>query len=49
LNEFWLQTLAKLRRGRVYRINPLRLGVNLFRDARICLRFSLELLAAPSR
>jgi hypothetical protein len=49
LNEFWVQTLAKLRHGRVYRINPFRLGFNLFRDARICVRFNLELLAAPSR
>jgi radical SAM superfamily enzyme YgiQ (UPF0313 family) len=49
LNEFWKQTLVKLRRGRVYRINPLWLGFNLVRDARLCMRFNLELLASSTR
>ena len=49
LNEYWRQTLAKLRRGRVFRINPARVAFNLARDARLCVRFNLELLASPSR
>jgi hypothetical protein len=49
LNQFWRQTLSKLRRGRIYRINPLRLAFNAARDARLCVRFNLELLASPSR
>ena len=49
LNEYWRQTRLKLRRGRVFRINPARVAFNLARDARLCIRFNLELLAAPSR
>jgi radical SAM superfamily enzyme YgiQ (UPF0313 family) len=49
LNDFWRQTVRKLRRGRVYLINPVALGFNLVRDARLCVRFNLELLASPTR
>ncbi|MEN6626960.1 MAG: radical SAM protein [Candidatus Sumerlaeia bacterium] len=44
LNEYWRQTFEKLRRGRILQINPLRLGLNLARDARLFLVFNLQIL-----
>jgi radical SAM superfamily enzyme YgiQ (UPF0313 family) len=46
LNAYWRQTLEALRRGRLFRINPVRLGINALRDAKLCLRFNLSFLAA---
>lgn len=45
LDAYWRQTGDKLRRGRIHRINPVRLLVNLLRDARICMRFNLSILS----
>ena len=44
LDDYWRQTLSKLRRGLVFRINPWRLGLNLLRDLRLCLLFNLSFL-----
>ena len=44
LNDYWKQTYAKLRRGRVFQINPFRLTLNFIRDAKLCTVFSLSFL-----
>jgi hypothetical protein len=46
LNAYWKQTRDWLRRGRIYRINPFRLALNLLRDVKLCVRFSLWFLVA---
>jgi radical SAM superfamily enzyme YgiQ (UPF0313 family) len=45
LNAYWKQTYEKLRRGRVFQINPFVLGVNFLRDVKLCTRFNLSMLA----
>ncbi len=49
LDAYWRELYGKLRRGRVLRINPLRLGFNLLRDAELCIRFNLAVLAAQGQ
>lgn len=49
LDEYWRQTLAKLRRGLVFHINPVQLGVNFVRDARLCLAFNLTMWRAKAQ
>jgi len=44
LNAYWRQTYQKLRRGKVFAINPFRLALNVFRDVKICTRFNLSVL-----
>lgn len=44
LNTYWKQTWAKLRRGRVFQINPFRLTLNFLRDMKLCTAFSLTFL-----
>ena len=44
LDAYWRRTWAALRRGRIYRINPVTLVWNLLRDATLCLGFNLSLL-----
>lgn len=46
LDAYWRQTRAKLRRGRLWAIDPLRLAWNLVRDVRLCLRFNVWFLVA---
>ena len=46
LNQYWMQTLSNLKRGRWWRINPLRMGWNLMVDAKLSLRFGLALLGS---
>ena len=43
LNDYWRQTYDTLRRGRLWRINPLRLTLNFLRDAKLCALFNLSL------
>ncbi len=45
LDAYWAQTWRKLRRGRIFRINPLALAWNAARDAKLCTAFSLSMLA----
>lgn len=45
LNAYWKETYEKLRRGRIFQINPLMLGFNFLRDVKICTRFNLSMLA----
>ena len=45
LNAYWKQTYDKLRRGRVLEINPFTLALNFLRDAKLCARFNLSMLA----
>ncbi len=49
LNEYWQQTYMKLRRGRIFRINPMMLGINFVRDARLCLLFNLAFLLSHGK
>lgn len=49
LDAYWRELYGKLRQGRVFRINPLKLGVNLFRDAELCVRFNLALLESQGQ
>jgi hypothetical protein len=44
LNNYWAKTRDQVLRGRVFRINPFLLTVNLFRDAKACTFFSVALL-----
>ena len=43
LNDYWRQTYDKLRRGRIWRINPVRLTLNFLRDVKLCALFNLSL------
>ncbi len=45
LDAFWRQTVQKLRRGRLHRINPLSLAFALLRDVKLCTRFNIALLS----
>ncbi len=45
LDAYWRQTYDKLRRGRIFQINPFMLAFNFLRDLRICTRFNLSMLA----
>jgi hypothetical protein len=45
LNAYWKQTSDKLRRGRIFQINPFVFTINFLRDAKLCLRFNLSMLA----
>jgi radical SAM superfamily enzyme YgiQ (UPF0313 family) len=49
LDAFWRQTLDAVRRGRLFRINPVKLARNAVRDAILCLRFSVSVLAAYAK
>jgi radical SAM superfamily enzyme YgiQ (UPF0313 family) len=49
LNAYWRQTYEALRRGRLLRINPVRLTWNALRDAKLCIRFNVSFLAAFAR
>ncbi|HEX6849807.1 MAG TPA: radical SAM protein [Candidatus Polarisedimenticolaceae bacterium] len=49
LDAYWSGTWAAVRRGRLYRVNPLALSWNLLRDARLCLGFNLSMLAGHRR
>jgi hypothetical protein len=49
LDAYWRRTWTALRRGRVYRINPVALMWNLMRDAKLCLGFNLSLLGGYRR
>jgi len=42
LNTYWRQTWDKLRRGRIFQINPIRLTVNFARDVKLCTIFNLS-------
>jgi hypothetical protein len=42
LNTYWRQTWDKVRRGRVFAINPFKLGYNFLRDVKLCTFFSLS-------
>jgi radical SAM superfamily enzyme YgiQ (UPF0313 family) len=42
LNTYWRQTWDKVRRGRVFAINPLRLGINFLRDVKLCAIFNVS-------
>ena len=44
LNRYWAQTFAQLKRGRVFRINPVKLTWNFFRDVKLCMLFNLNIL-----
>ena len=46
LDRYWRQTWAKIRRGRLLRINPLRLMLNALRDTWLCVRFNLSFFSA---
>jgi hypothetical protein len=46
LDLYWRRTWTKLRHGRLFRIDPLRLVLNFLRDARLCMRFNLSFLSA---
>ncbi len=41
LNAYWVQTYNKVRRGRIYAINPFTLTLNAWRDAKIFMMFNL--------
>lgn len=49
LDAYWQQTAAKLRRGRIYAINPLRLGLNALRDVKLCAYFNIAFLLGYTR
>lgn len=49
LDAYWRQTFEALRRGRVLRINPLRLARNGLRDAALAVSFGASLIAARAR
>jgi len=49
LDAYWRELYGKLRRGRVFRINPFQLGLNLLRDAELCVRFNLAVLASQGQ
>lgn len=44
LNAYWRQTRDRLRRGHLFRVNPLTLTVNAIRDAWLCLRFNASFI-----
>jgi radical SAM superfamily enzyme YgiQ (UPF0313 family) len=46
LDRYWWQTWAKIRRGRLLRVNPLRLTINFLRLLWLCVRFNLSFLNA---
>lgn len=46
LDIYWRRTWTKLRRGRLFRIDPLRLTLSFLRDVQLCVRFSLSFLSA---
>ncbi len=45
LNAYWKQTYDKLRHGRLFQINPFALAFNFLRDAKLCARFNLSIMA----
>ncbi|MBE7558333.1 radical SAM protein [bacterium] len=49
LDRYWQQTWAKLREGRIFAINPLKLAYNFLRDAKLCLRFNLDFFLGYGR
>jgi hypothetical protein len=46
LDLYWRRTRTMLRRGRLFRIDPVRLTVAFLRDVHLCVRFSLSFLSA---
>lgn len=49
LNEYWKQTFEKVRHGRIFRINPLRLALNLARDAKLFVLFNIQILLSHDK
>lgn len=49
LNEYWKQTFEKARHGRIFRINPVRLGINLARDVTLFVLFSFQILLSHDK
>jgi radical SAM superfamily enzyme YgiQ (UPF0313 family) len=49
LNRYWRSTFTRLRRGRIYAINPVSLSCNLFRDVRLFTAFTAYLLATRAK
>jgi radical SAM superfamily enzyme YgiQ (UPF0313 family) len=49
LHRFWLYTKEQVRKGRLYRINPILVAVNFVRDARLLVAFFYGLAVARTR
>lgn len=49
LNEFWFGTLEHLRRGRLHRINPLKIAVNFVRDVKLTTQFTVAMFGGGIR
>jgi radical SAM superfamily enzyme YgiQ (UPF0313 family) len=49
LNEFWFRTLEHLRRGRLHRINPLKIAVNFVRDVKLTTQFTVAMFGGGIR
>jgi len=49
LNHYWAETFKKLRQGRIYAINPLKLTLNLLRDIKLSAVFTICMLAARTK
>ncbi|MCE5229148.1 radical SAM protein [bacterium] len=49
LNEYWRQTFDKLRHGKIFRINPVRFGMNLARDLKLFVLFNIQILISHGK
>ena len=49
LDEFWSRTLEHLRRGRLHRINPLKIGVSFLRDVKLTTQFAVAMFGGGIR
>ena len=49
LNDFWFRTLQHLRRGRLHRINPLKIAVNFIRDVKLTAQFAAAMFGEGIR
>jgi len=49
LDAYWRRTPDRLRRGRIWAVNPFGVAYNLARDLRLCLAFDLSLLLSIKR
>jgi hypothetical protein len=48
IREFWVGTLKKWRRRKIFHIPPHKVIMNLLRDAQLILLFALALLRSPT-
>lgn len=49
LQQYWDQTIANIRKGRLFRINPVRFAVNMLRDLRYLAAFAFGVAIAKIR